>query len=723
MVVHGHFYQPPREDPWLEVVRREASAAPWHDWNERIERECYRTVTAARIQDASGRIREIINTLEWVSFNVGPTLMEWMERHAPGTYRSFLEADRRSRERSGHGTAMAQPYHHTILPLASPRDRRTEIRWGIADFRRRFGREPEGMWLPETAVDLGTLDDLAAEGIAFTIVGDHQVEVPPPTGRPGWVRTGGGRRIAVFCYDGPLSHDIAFGPLLRDGAMWARRVLGDLPEPGGGDPRGERPERSAIRTGNPPRPGGGGSEEEVHRASTAREVVLMATDGETFGHHHPFGEMALAAMLGRLVLRTDVAVEPPAAVLRRFPPESELRLREPSAWSCAHGVERWRSDCGCRMTPGTQQKWRSPLRQGLDDLAAALHPVFEEGARRFGVSDPSGLRDALGPVVGADPAEWRAVVDGLLPPGLGEEEAVRLRELLEMERDLLRAFTSCGWFFDDIAGLEGLQVLRYAARALDLAGGRVAEVARDRLLEHLAAAPSNDSRLGTGADLFRRSVVPAHPPWLQVAAGAAALAVVAPHVAPDIGLPAWEAEILSLPPAEETTLPTARVAVKHLRTGRRWEAEVRVGSPDPGRVRIEARPLQGGGSPAEFSGEDLPEPQARAVASALRRRLVQRLLDRDERDRLLAGDATLAELAAERLLRRLQGLAGGGLEEIAGAMDELMALAELAGLAADHTPFDIQTALYRLREGLDPEARRALRPLARLLGFATSDDP
>jgi len=442
IVIHGHFYQPPREDPWLDEVPVEASAAPFHDWNERIEQECYRAVVGARVYGPDGRVARTVNTLAEISFDFGPTLLEWLERKAPATYAAVLEADRRSRGRhGGHGNAIAMPYHHVILPLASRREKVTEVRWGIADFRRRFGRDPEGMWLPETAVDAETLDVLAAEGIRFTILAPHQVTGAPPDGLPGRYRTPGGRSIALFVYDGPISHDVAFGPLLKDAKLWAARLM-----------EGER------------------------------RFVAVATDGETYGHHHRFGDIALASLLDALSHRRDVRVENCAALLARHPPERDVQLVAPSSWSCPHGVERWRAECGCRMAPErpTQQRWRAPLREALEWLAGELHARFaREGAAVF--PDPWAARDAHHPQAAG-------------PPG-------RAGELLELERDALRMFTSCGWFFDDIAGLESIQVLKYAARAIELTGTDAGRLEAG-LLERLARAESNDPAAGNGRDLY-----------------------------------------------------------------------------------------------------------------------------------------------------------------------------------------------------------------------------
>jgi alpha-amylase/alpha-mannosidase (GH57 family) len=408
IVIHGHFYQPPRDDPWSGIVPQEYNAAPDHDWNERITRECYAPVAPS---------------LAALSFDFGPTLLAWMEHAAPATYAAVLAADRASAaQHDGHGSAVAMPYHHSILPLSSRRDKTTEVRWGIADFRRRFGREPEGMWLPETAVDDETLDVLAAEGIRFTVLAPHQVERAPGGGLPGWYRTGGGHRIALFLYDGGISHGVSFGPLVRDAGAWVERLT-----------------------------------------SAQADLVTIATDGETYGHHHNGGDATLARVLEMLGQRGDVRLENFASFLARRPPEEQVRLVAPSSWSCPHGVERWRAECGCRAAPEkpTQQRWRAPLRGALDWLAGELRGAYD--------------RDGGG----------RAMPH-------------------ELEHQMLRMFTSCGWFFDDIAGLETVIVLRSAARAIDLAGQAGVDAARLEagLLERLAAAPSNDPSVGSGRELY-----------------------------------------------------------------------------------------------------------------------------------------------------------------------------------------------------------------------------
>ena len=432
VVIHGHFYQPPRENPWTGQVDAEPSAAPDHDWNARITRECY---------------RPLVPVYQYLSFDFGPTLLDWLEREAPDVYRGVLAGAH------GGGNAIASPYHHIILPLATRRDKETEVRWGIADFKRRFGgRTPVGFWLPETAVDRETLDVLAAEGIQFTILAPHQVSKAPERGLPAKIELGHGRSIAVFAYDGQLSHDVAFGAVTTD----ADRFTAAL-------------ERTA--------PGA---------------VASIAVDGETFGHHHKGADKTLQTVIERLRHSGKLRVTNFAAALATHPPTTTVELVERTSWSCAHGIERWRAACGCRIHHDrpSQQDWRAPLRSAVDWLAAEVHALYEREGQGL-PGGPSAFRDAAG---GTGPVQ-------------GGEEATRL---IEMERGVLRAMTSCGWFFDDIAGIEGRQVLRYAAHAISLTGAESGRL-ENGFIERLGDARSNDPSAGTAADVFRQSFQPVQP--------------------------------------------------------------------------------------------------------------------------------------------------------------------------------------------------------------------
>jgi hypothetical protein len=640
VVVHAHFYQPPREDPWLELVEREHSAAPFHDWNARIEQDCYRAVVAARVLGPDGRIRRIVNLLSRISFDVGATLLDWLAREAPGTYAAILAADRESVARLGHGNALAMPYHHVILPLASERDRVTEVRWGIRDFRRRFGRDPAGMWLPETAVDPATLDVLAREGIRFTVLAPHQLTAPVAAGRPVWVRTAADRRIAVFAYDGAAAHDVAFGPLIRDAEAWARRMLA--------------------------RPGGPGP-----------SLASVATDGETFGHHHRFGEMALAGMLERVEAQGG-RIENFASFLARHPPEAEAGLAAPSSWSCAHGVERWRADCGCRIEPGTSQAWRAPLREALDWLKGELDARFDRAGRVW-FDDPWAARDAH------DPDQ----------PPADLSEAARL---LEMQRNALRMFTSCGWFFDDIAGIESLLCLRYAARALELTG-RDAGPLQEQLRRRLAAAVSNDPEAGTGADLLDREVLPGLPAAHRVAAGVAALAAAADGATPPaVGV--WDVVEAS----------DGLVTVRHRRTGETVHAAATVRLDGVARLRVGVRPSGGPESAVAFA--DLPEPVRATLRRLTQARLVASALNGPEREALAAGTRTFAEVLERAMLRHL-----GGSAETA-EIEALRVALDLLALDSRPVPFDVQTRFHRLVSAATPAGRARLAPLAPLFGFS-----
>lgn len=667
IVIHGHFYQPPREDPWFEEVEREPSAAPYHDWNQRVEHECYRAVVAARVLAPDGRISRIVNTLAWINFDVGATLCEWLEREARPTYEAMLEADRLSRLRlDGHGNAIAMPYHHVILPLASRRDKVTEVRWGIADFRRRFRRDPIGMWLPEAAVDDETLEVLAAEGIRFTILGPHQVQGAPADGTPGLYRTAGGRSIALFVYDGSISRDVAFGGLLQDAAAFEARLM------------------SGSGEGAP-------------------KLVAVATDGETYGHHHAFGEMALAALLVRLERRSNVRVENFTSFLARQPAVTPVRLVAPSSWSCPHGVERWRTDCGCKAAPDrpTHQRWRRPLREALEGLASALHARFEqEGWGLLG--DPWAVRDAYGAVVGLGGEAVARFAREALERGGGwtEARAVRVRELLEMERDSLRMFTSCGWFFDDIAGIEATQLLKYAARAISLAGPGM-EGAEADFLGRLAEAPSNDPHGGSAKDVYLTTARPAIAPPARAAAGFAAVRAVAGEVEAGTGCYRVSGD--------------EQVSVTHCRTGRTQRFQVSVTDPDGPGLAVVVRGLSPQGAELRVSLSQLPERSAAVVRGLLRQRLAERWLGPQERQGLAGGEMGLRQAASQALKRVVAALADGDIEALA---PQVSGLVDLLVLLDEAIPFDAQTAFYRIREAASPERARALEPVGRKLGFA-----
>jgi alpha-amylase/alpha-mannosidase (GH57 family) len=487
--VHGHFYQPPRENPWLETVETQDSAAPYHDWNERVCAECYATNGAARIVNSRNQIMRIVNNYARISFNFGPTLLSWLMENAPRTYRMVLDGERRSRKSfKGHSSAMAQVYNHIILPLANRRDRITQIRWGIADYEHHYGAPPEGMWLAETAADSDSLELLAQHGIKFTILAPHQCRHIRPlddtnadwidtanatvdTTRPYLVRFDSGTSIAVFFYDGPTSRAIAFEGLLNSGEAFAARLKAGFKE------------------------------------NTHPQLVHVATDGESYGHHHKHGEMALTYALRLLEQDKSVKLTNYGSYLAQFPPEYECEIVDNTSWSCVHGVERWRSNCGCNGgRQGWNQAWRAPLRQALDELRDAITPLTQqEGDALF--SDVWAARDAYIRVVldrGDESLETFFREHQSHP--LTDVERVRGLELMEMQRHAQLMYTSCGWFFDDISGIETVQVIAYAGRVLQLAQelfAAQAEPLEPAFLARMAEAHSNVASAGDGARIYK----------------------------------------------------------------------------------------------------------------------------------------------------------------------------------------------------------------------------
>ena len=494
--IHGHFYQPPRENPWLETVETQDSAAPYHDWNERVCAECYAPNGAARIVNNKNQITRIVNNYARISFNFGPTLLSWLRENAPRTHRMILDGERRSRKTfRGHSSAMAQVYNHMILPLASRRDRVTQIRWGIADYESNYGVSPEGMWLAETAVDSESLELLAQHGIKFTLLAPHQCKRIRPfrhdgvkddsawtntpdasvdTTRPYVVRFESGLSIAVFFYNGPASRAIAFEGLLNSGDNFVSRL------------------KSGFKD------------------SSAPQLVHVATDGESYGHHHRHGEMALAYALRMLEEDKTVKLINYSSFLAQFAPEYECEIVEDTSWSCSHGVERWRSNCGCNGgKPGFNQEWRAPLRKALDELRDAIAPLTEqEGAKLF--KDVWAARDAyISVVLDRNPETVARFFQQHSSHMLSKDEQVIALELMEMQRHAQLMYTSCGWFFDDISGIETVQIIAYAARVLQLARRQFSEQAdslEPNFLARLAEAHSNDASAGDGAQIYKKCV-------------------------------------------------------------------------------------------------------------------------------------------------------------------------------------------------------------------------
>jgi alpha-amylase/alpha-mannosidase (GH57 family) len=500
--IHGHFYQPPRENPWLETVETQDSAAPYHDWNERVCAECYAPNGAARILNEKKQITRILNNYARMSFNFGPTLLSWLKENAPRTYRMILNGERRSRASyGGHSSAMAQVYNHIIMPLASERDRITQIRWGIADYQSHYGSPPEGMWLAETAADTATLELLAEHGIKFTLLAPHQCKRIRPlkegaawtettgatvdTTRPYLVRFKSGASIAVFFYNGPASRAIAFEGLLNSGDNLCARL------------------KSSFKEGTQP------------------QLVHVATDGESYGHHHRHGEMALAYALLLVERDKTVRLANYGMYLAEFPPEFECEIEDDTSWSCVHGVERWRSNCGCNGGLAYNQLWRAPLRQALDELRDALVPLTEqEGAWLF--KSVWAARDAYIALILDRSEETEArFLEQHRSHELNEAERERAIELMEMQRHAQLMYTSCGWFFDDIGGIESVQIIAYAARALQLAKklfSQQAEGLEPSFLGRIAQAKSNDPSRGDGAQIYKASVATMELGLEQVAA-------------------------------------------------------------------------------------------------------------------------------------------------------------------------------------------------------------
>jgi alpha-amylase/alpha-mannosidase (GH57 family) len=499
--IHGHFYQPPRENAWLEYVEWQDSAYPYHDWNEKVTAECYMPNTSSRILDGEGFITRIVSNYARISFNFGPTLLAWMEEANPDVYRAVIEADKESQKHfSGHGSALAQAYNHLIMPLANRRDKYSQVVWGIRDFEHRFGREPEGMWLPETAVDLESLDIMAERGIKFTVLSPKQARRARRIGAANWkdvsgaiidptrpylIRLPSGRQIAIFFYDGPISYAIAFEDVLKNGETLAKRLAG------------------AFTKKDQP------------------QLVHAATDGETYGHHHRFADMALAFALDFIEKNNLAKITNYSEYLEKFPPVYEAEIIEKTSWSCVHGIDRWWSDDGCTTGnggPGWNQKWRTPLRNAMDWLRDEMAGRYEQKAREF-FKDPWAARDGyIDVILDRSPESVNGFFARQAVRELNEGEKITALKLLELQRHAMLMYTSCGWFFDEISRPEPVQVIQYAGRVVQLAGELFGDDAEGKFLAILEQAKSNIPEQGDGRRIYEHLVKPAMIDLTKVAA-------------------------------------------------------------------------------------------------------------------------------------------------------------------------------------------------------------
>jgi alpha-amylase/alpha-mannosidase (GH57 family) len=501
LIIHGHFYQPPRENPWTERIDRQISASPYHDWNEKITAECYRPNTRSRRLDWYGRIKKIVNNYETISFNFGPTIFSWLQENDPETYSAILDADRISAEKfDGHGNAIAQVYNHIIMPLADSTDQETQVHWGVRDFRYRFGRDPEGIWLAETAINETTLEILIDFGFRFIILAPHQANRVRPLDRSsGWsdvsdgsVKTGfpyrcfgrikRGRRkldryIDIFFYDSPLSNDISFNHLLRDGESFTDAIEAAYP-----------------RCGN--------------------NLVMIASDGEVYGHHEPFADMALSYLIEKSSPERGIEMTNPGCYLSQNEPIWEVQIKrgkkgEGTAWSCVHGVGRWKEDCGCSTggKPEWNQKWRKPLREGFNELREQLRAIFRQQCEPVLKNPQQARNDYIEVILDRSEETMDNFISRHTEGEITSEEKSKILSQLESQHHAMLMFTSCGWFFNDISGLETTQILKYAARAIELAGNEnTKNQLEDTLMNCLSLARSNIPEEGTGDKIYRESV-------------------------------------------------------------------------------------------------------------------------------------------------------------------------------------------------------------------------
>lgn len=493
LTIHGHFYQPPRENPWLESIELQESAAPCHDWNERVCKECYNPNSVSKIVDSKNQILDVVNNYEYMSFNFGPTLLSWMEEFAPLTYEKIIKADITSiKEHNGHGNAIAQVYNHMIMPLANERDKQTQVKWGIKDFEYRFGRLPEGMWLAETAVDDDTLRVLAENGIKFTILSPYQAlkvkrendkewldvswgNIDPARSYKYNIKSAPGKSIDLFFYDGAISRSVAFDELLKDGNKFVSRLVDGI---------------SDLR--NYP------------------QLINIATDGESYGHHTKFGDMGLSYAYKLKVKEAGFKVTNYGEYLEKYKSDWVVDIKPVSSWSCFHGVGRWGEDCGCSTGghPGWNQKWRKPLRQALDFLRDETVTIYKNHGKKYFINSKEARENYINVILDRSERNVKKFQEEFFLPDLDHDMKVKGMKLLEIQRQAMLMYTSCGWFFSEISGIETVQIMKYAARVIQLLKDFSRKDFETPFLEILSEAKSNIPEFGNGRDIFERFVRP-----------------------------------------------------------------------------------------------------------------------------------------------------------------------------------------------------------------------
>jgi len=504
LTIHGHFYQPPRENPWTGVIDRQPSATPFNNWNERITSECYQPNAHAKVKVDKDKVARTVNNYENINFNFGPTLVNWFKKNSPGLLKKIIAADRKSvLKNGGHGNAIAQVYNHIIMPLAARVDQETQIIWGLRHFEHTFGRKSEGMWLSETAIGPLTIKLLIDNGVRYTILSPAQARKIRKIGSSHWYDVSNNninprrpyriydvdkygkrihsRHIDVFFYDGPLSVDLSFHDLLGNADNFGRRIIHAY------DKKAKYP-----------------------------QILNLASDGEAYGHHKKFGEMALAYLYDRVLKKLNITPLNYGYYLEMFPPKHEVKLKFGpinlgTSWSCSHGVGRWYRNCGCSTGGGKgwTQRWRTPLREALNILKEDLDYIYAKEASRY-FDSPWEARNNYIDILcnNSNDAKKRFIESNCKPSphGYSEKDKRIIWSLMDMQLNSMLMFTSCGWFFSDISGIETIQIIAYAARAIEEATPYTSFRLEKNFLEILKQAESNISEFKNGAEIYIKYV-------------------------------------------------------------------------------------------------------------------------------------------------------------------------------------------------------------------------